>query len=109
MLDESQHGGAELGSRAVPRRGLGPRSMIASRGPSQRDAANIASRMHGNRPIGCTFLVPFDFIVLPGGLDPVEVLDGSQHGGAESGFSRATPRRGPRPRSRMAFRGALAT
>ena len=33
MLDGSQHGGAELGSHAVPRRGLGPRSMMAFRGP----------------------------------------------------------------------------
>lgn len=52
-----------------------------------------------------TFLVPFDFSVLLGGLDPVEVLGGLQHGGAESGLSLAMPRRGSRPRSLMAFWG----
>ena len=45
MLDGSQHGGGESGSHAVPRRGFGPRSMMAFRGPSQHDVATLASRM----------------------------------------------------------------
>jgi len=54
-------------------------------GPSQRDVASLASRMQGRDLLGALSLVPFDFLVLLGGLDSVEVLDGLQHGGAESG------------------------
>lgn len=60
--------------------------MMAFQGPSQHDVACLASTIHREeRPTRCTFSVPFDFLVLLGGLEPVKVLDGLQHGGAELG------------------------
>lgn len=104
MSGGSQHGGAALGfSPAMLRHGLGPCSVMAFQEPSQRDVASLASMRHGEGPSGRTFLVPFDFLVCLDGPYPVELLDGSQHGGAELGMSRAMLRRGLRPRSMMAF------